>query len=397
MDTPSTSGAVTLFGKEDNGFVHRIPALLYIQQPPTFLAFAEKRSSPRDQDALFIVMRRGVEQNGVLHWENERVVANAKMPGCRTMNPCPVYDEKTKTLFLFFICVRRNVSEMHQILTGRNAARLCCVTSNDLGTNWSLLKELTEEILGEDLRNCATLAVGPGHGIQAPSGRLIVPAYLYYIHCRMCCLPIPFWTKPHSFTIYSDDQGSSWHKGDMLWGQKTVECEMAEVVCRNGSHLLYCSARTGKHFRVEAVSQNQGMAFANSHYCQELCEPPHGCQGSVVCYEPLEEAEELEKTGSEANQSLTGEGTTSWLIYSHPTSSTRRVDLGIYVNKSPLEPNSWTQPWIICRGPSGYSDLAVCQDTHAVGCLYECGLNACEKIDFRRFSIQELMDKVPSA
>ncbi|OCT93369.1 hypothetical protein XELAEV_18016438mg, partial [Xenopus laevis] len=327
-------------------------------------------------------------------WENERVVGNAKMLGCRTMNPCPVYDVNTKTLFLFFICVRRNVSEMHQILTGRNAARLCCVTSDDLGTNWSLLKDLTQEIISDDLRNCATLAVGPGHGIQAPCGRLILPAYLYYIHCHVCCIPIPLWTKPHSFTIYSDDHGKSWHKGQMLRNQKTVECEVAEVACKNGSRLLYCSARTGKHFRVEAISQNQGLGFANSHYCRELCEPPHGCQGSVVCYEPLEEGEELGKTDS---QSLTGEGTTSWLIYSHPTSSKRRVDLGIYVNKSPLKPNSWTQPWIINGGPSGYSDLAVCQDSQTMACLYECGLNGCEKIDFKRFTLQELMENVPSA
>lgn len=50
-----------LFQQEDKGGVtYRIPALLYIPPTHTFLAFAEKRSTSRDEDALHLVLRRGL-------------------------------------------------------------------------------------------------------------------------------------------------------------------------------------------------------------------------------------------------------------------------------------------------------------------------------------------------
>lgn len=49
----------TLFEKEPSGLTYRIPALIYLRHSHTFLAFAEKRSSPSDRDAKILVMRRG--------------------------------------------------------------------------------------------------------------------------------------------------------------------------------------------------------------------------------------------------------------------------------------------------------------------------------------------------
>lgn len=55
---------VTLFKREKSGITYRIPALIYINDSQTFLAFAEKRTSPYDHDATLLVMRRGTRQNG---------------------------------------------------------------------------------------------------------------------------------------------------------------------------------------------------------------------------------------------------------------------------------------------------------------------------------------------
>lgn len=54
----------TLFKQEQTGTTYRIPALIYLKESQTFLAFAEKRTSPSDSDAKIIVMRRGTQQNG---------------------------------------------------------------------------------------------------------------------------------------------------------------------------------------------------------------------------------------------------------------------------------------------------------------------------------------------
>uniref|UniRef100_A0A8D0DJ80 Uncharacterized protein n=1 Tax=Salvator merianae TaxID=96440 RepID=A0A8D0DJ80_SALMN len=59
----SGSGKVTLFRqKAPRGLTYRIPALLYLPSESAFLAFAEERSSPRDEDAKFLVMRRGQKE-----------------------------------------------------------------------------------------------------------------------------------------------------------------------------------------------------------------------------------------------------------------------------------------------------------------------------------------------
>ncbi|KAK2513501.1 hypothetical protein Q9233_015507 [Columba guinea] len=56
--SPLSFPSETLF-RQGNGVTYRIPALLYVPPTATFLAFAEKRSSARDEDAKFLVLRRG--------------------------------------------------------------------------------------------------------------------------------------------------------------------------------------------------------------------------------------------------------------------------------------------------------------------------------------------------
>lgn len=49
-----------VFAHEDSDF--RIPALLYVPEWKTFLAFAEKRTSTMDEHATSLVMRTGARQ-----------------------------------------------------------------------------------------------------------------------------------------------------------------------------------------------------------------------------------------------------------------------------------------------------------------------------------------------
>ncbi len=58
--------ARTALFQQKDGKTYRIPALIYISDGQTFLAFAEERSTPRDSDAKVLVMRRGSLQNGSL-------------------------------------------------------------------------------------------------------------------------------------------------------------------------------------------------------------------------------------------------------------------------------------------------------------------------------------------
>ncbi|KAJ7320641.1 hypothetical protein JRQ81_020152 [Phrynocephalus forsythii] len=73
------------------------------------------------------------------------------------------------------------------------------------------------------------------------------------------------------------------------------------------------------------------------------------------------------------------------------------MDLGIYLNTSPLEKGCWKKPWVLYKGPSGYSDLAICEEGESLvfGCLFECGVSsACEEIAFQLFKDIDLLRKV---
>lgn len=311
-------------------------------------------------------------------------------------------------MYLFFICVRGHVTERQQIVSGRNAARLCFICSRDSGCSWSAVRDLTEEVIGPEVKYWATFAVGPGHGIQLRSGRLIIPAYAYYIPYWFFCFPLPCKARPHSLMIYSDDLGATWHHGRFIKPMVTVECEVAEVTGKAGHPVLYCSARTPNRCRAEALSTDHGECFQRPALSHQLCEPPHGCQGSVVSFRPLESPCGCQgPTGKDApsvhspllDSSLrpeqeAGALAESWLLYSHPTSKKRRVNLGIYLNQTPLEAACWSRPWILHRGPCGYSDLAAVEDG-LFACLFECGTKwECEQIAFRLFTDREVLSHV---
>ncbi|KAM9219698.1 sialidase-3 [Dugong dugon] len=400
-----------LFQQEDKrGITYRIPALLYIPTARTFLAFAEKRSTCRDEDALHLVLRRGLRTGHLVQWGSLESLMTATLPGHRTMNPCPVWERKSGRVYLFFICVRDHVTERQQIVSGRNAARLCFIFSQDAGCSWSEVRDLTEEVIGPEMKHWATFAVGPGHGIQLQSGRLVVPAYTYYIPYRLFCFRLPCKARPHSLMIYSDDLGATWHHGRLIRPMVTVECEVAEVIGKAGHPVLYCSARTPNRRRAEAVSTDHGECFQRSALSQQLSEPPHGCQGSVVSFRPMEIPHECQDPGGkdapvgeqspplESSLRLEQEAGTlseSWLLYSHPTNKKRRVDLGIYLNQAPLGAACWSRPWILHCGPCGYSDMAAVDEKGLFGCLFECGIKQeCEQIAFRLFTDREILSHV---
>lgn len=91
------------------------------------------------------------------------------------MNPCPVRDARTGTVFLFFVAVRGRTPEAAQLAAGRNAARLCCVASRDAGQSWGGARDLTAEAVGGAERGRRGAAGaggrGPGRGgggVQGP-------------------------------------------------------------------------------------------------------------------------------------------------------------------------------------------------------------------------------------
>ncbi|TKC41978.1 hypothetical protein EI555_003232, partial [Monodon monoceros] len=250
---------------------YRIPALLYLPQQKTLLAFAGERTSKEDEYAKLIVLRKGSYDASThqVRWHAQEAVAQAQMEGHRSMNPSPLYDEKTGTV-LFFIAVPGQVSEHHQLHTRVNVTRLCQVTSTDHGRSWSPVRDLTDSVIGPAHKDGATFAVGPGHCLQLhnPTQSLVVPAYAY---CTRPSLQAP---TPSAFCLVSHDHGKfvSWD---------TLGCQVAQVGDAK-RRVVYLNARSPLRARVQVQSANDGLDFGETQPVQKRVEPPHGCQGSII-------------------------------------------------------------------------------------------------------------------
>lgn len=97
----------------------------------------------------------------------------------------------------------------------------------------------------------------------------------------------------------------------------------------------------------------------------------------------------------------------TWVLYSHPTSSMSRVNMGIHLSTFPRDAESWTEPWVIYEGPSAYSDLAYMELPYnqdsisgapaiAFACLYENGTRSpYEQISFSMFTLHDVLQNIP--
>ncbi|KAM8977818.1 sialidase-3-like [Pelodytes ibericus] len=361
-----------LFVHELGGPVYRIPSLIYITEEKTFLAFAERRKNDEDVSAEYLVMRRGIYKTGYVKWEGMLGLHEATLKLHRTTKPCAVYEETSKVVFLFFNCIPDGVTEAHMRVWG-NSSKLCYITSNDCGKTWSTIKDITD--VTNTIRKMATFFLSPGHGIQTLAGKLVIPAYAHVAKFWF----IRWWFgKNQSFYLYSEDQGNRWAVSERIVKYEGGECELAEI-CEDGKNMLYCNARSTGNKRLEALSLSVGGEFKFVEKSRKLKEKSDGCQGSILSF---------------LGEEHPGQDRRHWLMFSHPTKKERR-DLGLFLNKSPLTSESWSKPWVIYEGLSGYSDLVDCQEANTFAVLFECGdKTQYEQIDFCLFTVEDVLENI---
>lgn len=204
-------------------------------------------------------------------------------------------------------------------------------------------------------------------------------------------------------------------------GPDSVECQVVSVDEEDGTNVLYCNARSPLGYRVQALSLDDGAVFQEGQLVQRLVEPRNGCHGSVVgfpapihllgrperCRHPTLNRPDPPTHGSSLSTDRRASPdflAPTWVVYSHPTRSTSRMDLGVYLSLFPRDPDSWRGPWVIYEGPSAYSDLAHLElpapagaaPVVAFACLFECGAKtAYDQICFCVFTLYELIDNLP--
>ena len=311
---------IELFASGTGGYrCYRIPALI-VSARGTVLAFCEARqNSCADMDTIDIVLRRSLD--GGRTWEDRIMVVT---DGDRTCNqPCPVVDRDTGTILLPFC------KENQEVFITR---------SDDDGLTWSEPEEITADVKDPAW---TYLGVGPGHGIQLASGRLLIPCWSDASPGPATWRnPPPVWDKiQSSFAIFSDDGGRTWQRGQEMTIDASDECEAVEL--KDGTVYMNMRSRQDINRRASARSNDGGQTWSSVEYDATLPEP--SCEGSVV---RLDEAR---------------------VLLAHPSSTVSRTLLTVRLSRD--ECRTWPVSRVLHEGSSAYSNLAVADGS--ILCLYE--------------------------
>ena len=336
-----------LFTAGEAGYkLYRIPGLVVTKQG-TVLAYCEARRSDKgDWGTIDIQLRRSTD--GGTTWSSP--VSIADVPGPRTKNPVAVAQKLATTGEVTYnnpvMIVDRRSGAVH-LLFCLEYMRCFHARSEDDGQTFSRPVEITAAF--DAFRpeyDWKVLATGPSHAIQLSTGRLVVPVWL------------SLGTGGHAHrpsvtsTIYSDDGGASWKRGEIAvpntaeWvnPNETVIAELAD-----GRVMLNTRSESKDHRRLVTTSPDGATKWTTPRFDDELLEPV--CMASLV-----------RLTGRESDRTR--------LLFANP--ATVDVRKKVTVRLSYDEGETWPVSRMVEEGFSGYSDMAVLP-TGEILILYERG------------------------
>lgn len=255
-----TSGPekVRVFEPKDLGYKScRIPGIV-VTTKGTLLAWCEARHGKGgDWDPIDILLRRS--NDGGRTWGDVQHVAG---DGKHTFNNPVALVDRDGGAVHFLYCV--------------DYARCFAMRSDDDGRTFSTPVEITAafDAFKKDYP-WNVIATGPCHGIQLRSGRLLVPVWLS--------------TGGHSHhpsvvaTIYSDDHGNTWHRGDIAV-QNTNEVpnpnETVAVELADGRVMLNSRNESPRHRRVVVTSPDGATGWSAPAFDNALTETI--CNAAIV-------------------------------------------------------------------------------------------------------------------
>jgi sialidase-1 len=345
--TAQEPGRADLFTAGTGGYaIYRIPGIV-VTKKGTVLVYCEARKSAKgDWGTIDVMTRRGAD-GGATFDAPRKIVEPPAMTGDVTVNnPLAIADPQSGAVH-FFYCI--------------NYARCFYTRSDDDGVTFSKPVEITSAF--EELRpkfDWKVIATGPGHGIRMENGRLLVPVWLALRHShRPSCVA----------TIYSDDDGKTWHAGDIVVNDSKETpnpSETAAVQLADGRVLVNVRNESLKHRRAIATSADGAHNWTKPHLADDLFDPI--CMASMI-----------------------RRGDT--LLFLNPAGDARtksRSNLTLRLSKD--DGKTWSPGKLVEPGIAAYSDMALLPDGTLLT-FYESG-----GVDGKQFQTKSLrLTRIPWA
>jgi sialidase-1 len=363
--------------------LYRIPGIV-VTAKGTVLAYCEARKyTGLDWDDIEILLRRSTD--GGKTWSepaglpppegkfarNSAAVAKklAKEGQITFNNPVAIVDREGPVHFLY--CV--------------DYGRCFYLRSDDDGKTFGKPVEITGtfEQFHKDYA-CKVFATGPGHGIQLKNGRLVVPVWLSTGTGGNAHRPSAV------STIYSDDAGKTWQRGDIVAIEADPLINPSETVLvqlSDGRVMLNIRSESKRHRRAVAFSPNGATKWTRPVFHEQLKEPI--CMASLcrLSEKPKQDRDRLLFANPDNLLRFGKEGT--------PGLSRDRKNLTVKLSYD--EGKTWEVSRVLEPGFSGYSDLAVGPEG-TIYCFYERGstdgkdIYATKHLVVARFNLEWLSD-----
>lgn len=334
--------------------LYHIPGIV-VTAKGTVLAWCEARkraAGVSDWDDIRILLRRSTDEG--VTWGAPQSIANVEGP--KAKNPFALAMKNVDPSDVTYnnpVLIADKDGTVHMLFC-LEYMRTFYQRSTDDGLSWGKPVEITAafDAFKKDY-DWKVLATGPNHSIQLKNGRLVVPVWLSTGTGGNAHRPSV------TATIYSDDQGKTWHAGDIA-----VPCtddwinpnETVAIELKDGSVMLNVRSESKAHRRLITISPDGATKWSTPKFDDALLEPI--CMAGIVRY-------------NHDGQSL--------ILFSNPHNLDKekgkaepgknRDRKNVSVKLSRDEGQTWPVNKLIEDGPSMYSDLAV---THSgtILCFY---------------------------
>lgn len=355
----------TLFESEQGGYErYRIPGIVITDRGTVIVSCDARRSAAlADWSDIDLFIRRSPDLGRT--WEapvklaHRDVHLNLKLE----VNPAAADLKLSSPAGLPFnnqtLLVNRRNGEILFVYCF-NYSRTFIRRSQDEGITWSEPREIVTAL--NELRQLypfRVIGTGPNHGIQLRDGRLLIPVWLSTGRGSGGHRPSVV------SSIYSDDDGETWHGGQIAAQETDPLVNPSETVAvelSGGGVLFSMRSESLQHRRGIAYSPDGATNWTRPEFSSDLAEP--------VCMAGIERL------------SYPVSGERSRIVYSHcdngteadPRSRSRFfVRRNLTVRLSYDEGRSWPDGRVIEPGYAGYSDITVAPDG-TMFCFFETGV-----------------------